>query len=371
MTCIKQFTCKTMQVVIFIQVMDDSFERIIKSLLPGVLANIIQVPESVVNLLPAKDDSGLDFYVKVPGQHFLVECKSTSARAPLLIARQQIMDFRASFAKDAIPLIVVPYMGKSGIDFCLDNGLSWVDLSGNAHIKAPGLLIHIEGRPNIFKKVGRPANVFAPKSARIARQLLIKPENKYSQRDLSQITGLDEGHTSKIVHRLEEFKLIQRDEDGALNPSDPGHLLDAWLEAYDFSKHQIIKGHIAARSGEELLNQITRNLAEKKVNYALTGLAGAWLYTHFAKFRLVTLYLNELPDKKLLDRLHFREDDFGANTWLVVPKDIGVFDGRKDIDNIVCVHPVQVYLDLKDQPERAKEAAEQLRRECLKWRRDD
>jgi len=31
------------------------------------------------------------------------------------------------------------------------------------------------------------------------------------------------------------------------------------------------------------------------------------------------------------------------------------------------VHPVQAYLDLKDQPERAKEAAEQLRSELLKW----
>ena len=99
-------------------------------------------------------------------------------------------------------MIVLPYMGKSGMDFCQDHDLSWIDLSGNAHIKAPRLLIHIEGRRNRYKNVGRPANVFAAKSARIVRQLLIEPGKGYNQRELSQITGLDEGHTSRIVCRL-------------------------------------------------------------------------------------------------------------------------------------------------------------------------
>jgi hypothetical protein len=84
----------------------------------------------------------------------------------------------------------------------LSTQLSWIDLSGNAHIKAPRLLIHVEGRRNRFKNVGRPVNVFAPKSARIVRQLLIEPGKGYNQRELSQITGLDEGHTSRIVRRL-------------------------------------------------------------------------------------------------------------------------------------------------------------------------
>jgi len=33
----------------------------------------------------------------------------------------------------------------------------------------------------------------------------------------------------------------------------------------------------------------------------------------------------------------------------------------------MCVHPVQVYLDLKGHPERAKEAASMVRQERLKW----
>jgi len=296
-----------------------------------------------------------------------VECKSTAARAPLLMALLQISEIKDSFKKGAIPLIVVPYMGKSGMDFCKNHNLSWMDLSGNAHIKAQRLLIRVEGRPNRFKKAGRPANVFAPKSARIVRQLLIEPKRGYSQRELSQKTGMDEGHTSRIVRRLEGFNLIDRDDKGALRPPNPDELLEAWREAYNFSKHQIIKGHVAARSGEELLKRMVQILSDQKIDYAATGLAGAWQYTHFTKFRIVTLFLLDVPGKSLFDQLYFRKDDRGANTWLVVPNDKGVFHGSSVQDDIVCVHPVQVYLDLKGHPERAKEAASMVRQERLKW----
>ena len=175
---------------------------------------------------------------------------------------------------------------------------------------------------------------------------------------------------SRIVRRLKELNLIDRDDQGSLRPPDPDQLLDAWLETYDFSKHQIIKGHIAARSGEELLKQMSQTLAEQQIDYAATGLAGAWQYTHFAMFRLTTFFLADPPGKNLFDLLHFREDDRGANTWLVVPNDKSVFHGSSARDDIVCVHPVQIYLDLKGHPERAKEAASMLRREILKWGRD-
>ena len=45
----------------------------------------------------------------------------------------------------------------------------------------------------------------------------------------------------------------------------------------------------------------------------------------------------------------------------------GLAWARLERDGVVCVHPVQIYLDLKKQPERAKEAADHLRAELLKW----
>ena len=45
----------------------------------------------------------------------------------------------------------------------------------------------------------------------------------------------------------------------------------------------------------------------------------------------------------------------------------GVFAGARDLGGRPCVSPPQVYLDLLHLPERAKEAAEQLRSDKLRW----
>jgi len=62
----------------------------------------------------------------------------------------------------------------------------------------------------------------------------------------------------------------------------------------------------------------------------------------------------------------FHEEQKGENVWLVVPNDEGVFHGATEREGVRCVHPVQVYMDLKDHPERSAEAAEQLRAQLLR-----
>jgi ribosomal protein S28E/S33 len=162
--------------------------------------------------------------------------------------------------------------------------VSWLDLSGNARIVAPGLRVQIEGKSNRFKRVGRPRSLFAPKSARIARWLLMKRDQAFTQRELARVSGLDEGFTSRIVRGLEEQRLIVREAEGNVRVADYSTLLDAMREAYDFSKHHIVRGHVAARSSDEVLRRLAQSLHREKVEYAATGLAGAWLWSGFAGY---------------------------------------------------------------------------------------
>jgi hypothetical protein len=311
-----------------------------------------------------------DAVIKLAGATFVVEYRGSGATAPISAAIEQVQRSASAVGRRAIPLVVVPFMGPVGRRRCEEAQVAWLDLSGNARIFAPGIRVLIEGQPNQFKSRGRPFSVFAPKSARIARWLLMHPRQPMAQREIAQATGVDEGFTSRIVSRLEEDDLVAREPDGGIRPRDPDLLLDAWREDYDFSKHQIFRGHLAARSGEEVLRLLAGGLQGKRVRYAATGLAAAWLLTRFAGFRLVTMYVAERPAPKVLESLGLREEERGANVWLVVPKDEGVFQGAGDRDGVVCVHPVQAYLDLKDQPERAKEAADHLRTDLLKWNVD-
>jgi hypothetical protein len=160
-----------------------------------------------------------------------------------------------------------------------------------------------------------------------------------------------------------------RDDTGAVKPRDPSLMLDAWREEYDFEKHRILRGHVAARSGDALLRVVAQNLSEYGVDHAASGLGAAWLITRFAGFRLVTFYLREQPSAALLDGLSFREGARGANVWLVVPNDEGVFHGAAEQEGVRCVHPIQIYVDLGAHPERATEAATELRERCVGWRR--
>jgi hypothetical protein len=188
-----------------------------------------------------------------------------------------------------------------------------------------------------------------------------------SQREIARKTEMDEGFTSRIVSRLEADGLIVRTNEGVVRVPNPGLLLDSWREAFNFQKNLIVKGHMAARSSDEILRSLSTLLKKNNVRHAATGLCAAWLYTQFAGFRTVTFYLDSLDSLDILTSSGFRKEPSGANVWIVIPKDEGVFQGSKEVEGIPCVHPVQVYVDLYGHPERAKEAADQIRHELLKW----
>jgi len=312
----------------------------------------------------------VDALIEARGYQFLVEFKRSGSSGSVAGALEQLRRFAGEAGKRAIPLVVVPYMGEAGKRLCEERRTAWLDLSGNARIEKNGLHVWVEGRPNRFKRPGRPQSAFAPKSSRIARWLLMHPGQAFTQRELSLATGIAEGFTSKIVAKLEAEELLVRDEHGRVAMRDPAVMLEAWREDYDFDKHHLIQGHIPARSGDALVRELARALSQAKVEYAATGLAGAWLLTQFAGFRLTTVYVEDLPGYGLLDKLGFREEPRGGNVWLALPKDEGVFHGVQEVDGVRCAHPVQVYVDLKGHPERAAEAAERVRSEYLRWRKD-
>ena len=296
---------------------------------------------------------------------FIVEFKQSGDLSSVTNGIRYLSDVHINHA-NTIKLLVVPYMHELGRKHCKEAGISWLDLSGNANITGPGIRIIIEGQPNLFKRPGRSTNVFAPKSSRVSRFLLYHQGEAFSQREIAKQTELGEGHVSKIVRAMETQELIERYENGYITIKNPNVLLDAWLEKYDFSKHNPIRGYIPARSGLSLMQNLSDSLTKESIKYAVTGLGAAWLYTHFASFRTVTLYISETIKSEILSLLDFSEVDSGSNTIFVVPNDGSIFWDVNEIEGIKCVHSIQTYLDLNTQPERAQEAMPEIRRMILR-----
>lgn len=318
----------------------------------------------------ALEQNGADAILEVEGRRFVLKAKSASDAASIDRAIQQLRSFLRDHQEKAIGVIVVPYMGDVGRRMCRESGMGWLDLAGNACLSGPGLRIDIQGRPNRPGRRGRPSDLFAPKSSRVAHWFLLNPGKAVRQGELAAAVRLGNGFVSRIVKHLVERELVVRENSGAIRVRDSALLLDSWRERYDFSRHEALKGVIAARSGDEGLHRLVSVLESEKVPHAATGLGAAWLLSHFAGFRRVMVYLKGAPPASLLEKLGFREGEEGANVWLVLPKDEGVFLGEKRREGVRCVSPVQVYLDLKGHPERAEEAAERLREQYLNWSRN-
>ena len=328
------------------------------------LAEIFEVPE-----LPEPDVFGIytddgrmwDAVSPIGGHFFAMEWRRSGSVGFVAGATHQLRMGHGSFPHKVIPLLAVPYMGKEGQEHCAQAQINWLDLSGNARIIAPGIFYQNLGNPNRFRRSGRPESAFGPRGSRITRRLLIDPTRAVTQRTLASSTGLNEGHTSRIVGKLLETRLVERGEDG-ISVIDSGSLLDAWHEDYRFDRHHIVRGHIPARGGVALIRSIAEALSKAEESYAVTALPAAWLWTQNPQFRLSTVYIPKLPSAGLKKALRFREEAERSNTWLVVPNDEGVFHGAELVDGVRCVHPVQAYVDLKNHPERASEAAAGLRR---------
>ena len=300
---------------------------------------------------------GADVVMDAGQRRWLVQLKSSSSPGVIAAAAPQLAAIDRSTAR---AVLVVPFMTPASARAADERRLNWIDLSGNAHLRNEQLHIWVQGRPNAFAKRGRPSSAFAPKSSRVARVLLLNPARWWRQKELSEHTDLDAGRVSRVVGRLAADALLERDGP-LLRPRDPDLLLDAWADEYRFDRHDVVAGHVTG-AGLELARDASGRLGQAGIDHAFTGLAAAYALDRFARFRLVGIYVGAVAGIAA-DALEPRRNGRGANVQVIGPDDRGVLDGRGMIDNVPCVAPVQVYRDLLNLPERAAEAAEQLRAE--------
>lgn len=333
---------------------DDRLRREMRDRLPSVLADLFP-KEAGPQVRPGDPTQRVDAIAEVHGAELALLFEPAS-RPGLIDAASTRADLSGRTRDDIA--IVVPYMTSAGERAARERDLNWIDLSGNAHLFGESYYVHVRGQPNQFRQRGRPSSPFAPKSARVTRALLLDPERWWRQADLAEHTRLDDGQVSRVVRALDADHLLARDG-RLLHPRDPDLLLDAWSEDYAFDRHDVVSGHLSG-SGAELTEALHDLLREESIGHAFTGLPAAWLLDRHARFRLCSVFVDRDP-RAVADAVGLRREERGANVQLLFPDDRGVFDGQREIEGVPIVAPVQVYLDLQALPERAEDAAVNLR----------
>jgi hypothetical protein len=131
----------------------------------------------------------------------------------------------------AILLLAAPFMGVAGRRACLEAGIAWMDLSGNAQIHTDGLLIRVEGRPNRFLNLDRPSSLFAAPDSRVVRWLLVHSGTAFTAQELRVALRLDAARLDRVLERMGEAGFLARGADGRVQVAEPGLLLEEWRES--------------------------------------------------------------------------------------------------------------------------------------------
>lgn len=340
-------------------------ERDILTAVPSLLEELVGQPVTEGPLPSGPNSPGVDLVLDAGMHRFVVEAKARVSSATLEQAARDVLQASRLLGGGAIPLVALPFAGERSRALLAELGVAWLDLSGNAAIAAPNLRVLVTAHENRFKTSGRPENPFSPKSSRVVRTLLAAPAGVgFIQSELARRTGLGRGFVSRIVRQLERDDYVARAADNSVAVKRPEHLLDDWRAAYVFERHRIVKAQLFARSGPDAMEKLREVLGG--VRHAFTGLAGAWLFSEHAGFRLATVFVDALPSKAVLQAAGVGLEQRGANVWFVIPNDVSVYEEAQEVRGFACCSPLQIFLDLKAQPERAAEAAEELRSQVVK-----
>ena len=333
-------------------------ERDILTAVPGLLDDLLGSPV-ILEDGSTVSGFGIDLVLTSDQHRFVVAAKARVSSATLEQGANAALRAAKALGNGTIPLVAVPFVGDRSRTLLAELGVGWIDLCGNALIKAAGLLVMISGNENRFKSRGPRENPFSPKSSRVARALLQTPlGTPVLQSELTNRTGLGRGFISRILKQLERDGFITRESDHSIGLVRWERLLQDWRASYEFERHKIIRAQVFARNGLEAVSKLREVVGDRR--YAFTGLSGALLLSGHASFRLATVFVDALPSNSVLKDAGIVADDRGANVWIVVPNDEAVFDGAADIQGYSCCSPLQVYLDLKAHPERAAEAAAEI-----------
>ncbi len=264
-------------------------------------------------------------------------------------------------------LLVVPNLTPALLAACRELRLSAADLNGRLFLRGQGLLVELPALPGRrYRFELEPRNVFVGKSVRIVRALLADPHRCWKQAELITRTGATSGLVSRIVTHLERQGMLERSGTSkrlqSYRVASPDALLDAWVEADDFSRRVATQRfHCLEQDAVRLAHRLRDALAPNGAPFAFTQWVAAWLRHPYTEPPLVSLYVSRLPEPDVLASLGLRPVSEGGRVWFHLPVDEGVFRETRVVDNLPLVSDAQIYLDLQNTGLRGPEQARALR----------
>lgn len=257
----------------------------------------------------------------------------------------------------AYGVFMAPYISPASAEICRKEGIGYLDLAGNCGLSFEQVFIRREGLRNQFAERRDLRSLYAAKSARVLRVLLMRSLEWWKTQPLANEAAVSLGQVANVKKLLRDREWIMEGTEG-FKLSNPQGLLKEWSENYTYRKN-IVRDFYSLKRPEEVEDAIAKACAELDINYAFTGFSAARRIAPAVRAQRAMGYLSAIPEA-LLEKTGLKEVTSGANASLMLPYDEGVYYMTREVNSLKVVCPVQLYLDLKAFKGRGEEAAEAI-----------
>jgi hypothetical protein len=328
------------------------------------LARVLDaVPGLSLTAETARADDGVDGVLEFAGTRervaFQVKSRANAATAWQLV--------RETAGRLDRPVVLVA--GESTADarrILREHGVGFLDSLGNAHIELPGLLVHVEGsRPAAY---ARPVRL-SGKAGVVAQDLLLHEGRRWQVQDLAEETRVSDGLVHRVLVRLEAENLVASDGTGNRRyryVTDPSALLDVWAEE-DRHRAERTRAFVLAQGPRQLAVEVSRSLAARGLDHAMTGAAAASFIVPFiTAVPVAEIWVTAgASPNRLPDAAGGELAETGYNVVFLQVRDDTPLAFREQAAGLWLVNRFRLYADLRRDPRRGQEQAAHLRREVI------
>jgi len=278
-----------------------------------------------------------------------------------------------SETKNTVPMVIAPYIGKRQTKTLADEGVSWIDLSGNMVIKVSGkIYIERTGKPNKFPDTAPIKKIFQGTSSLVSRALLLRREGFSSQSELvdfinNRNANITAGTVSRVLKSLEEEFFVKKTK-SLITVIDAEKLLDKLTQGYvDYTKRQKTKKY---KFATDEINKVFYTFFERQVNHVACGFYAAKL-KGLATTEQMTIFVRDIEQAK-------KATEFGV-VEMVPDSEFGQLCLIQTIDSCVwfnsskaqpfapaTVDDIELYLEMMADTPRGPKVAKLLKQRILK-----
>jgi hypothetical protein len=271
-----------------------------------------------------------------------------------------------------VPMIVAPYIGAKQARILADEGISWIDLTGNMSVRVSDqIYIERTGKPNRFPDTSPIKKIFQGKSALVSRALLLKPDGFSKLNEIvdfinSRNANVSISMVSKVLKALEEELLVTKDEKG-ISVTDSEKLLDRLTEGYRNSTERKRRNSYkyATDKFDEMLFEFNER---REIDFLICGIYAAQI-KGLAVTDQKTIFVKDIEKVRraiVQNQIRITPDTEFGNLNIIETNDPGVWFNAAIKPISAVVDDIELYLEMMVDTPRGPEIAEQLRKRILR-----